>query len=500
MNPNKRLRLDSQSTLDHLLDSVPQRQRRSYENLPNIPSPSSSKHNQPMFVKLPHSNTNVYVCHSTNRTLRKWDQIVAVLSTPITSVDELEEAILQYNSSWRRKWSFRGLKKFINILSDKEKQHFFKRLIPGMVDIALQLPFHCGGDELPLLRSSKQQTFVLSRKLVSCLLANAFFCTIPQRNFRGQDSKFTDYPSINFDALFRSEPENVCFAKLRCIFHYFDRIITSEKESLGDLKLHRRVFKTWPQWDLSTRQIGDLRVDSKGTIEDEGSLMLQVDFCNAMIGGGVISSGSMQEEIMFLMRPELIVTRLLCARLKDNECLFINGSERFNNYEGYGNTFSFAGDHIDKNKDSTGNVNSEIVAIDAIKYNNPEEQYEPRNMIRDLNKAFSGFSGFSQQNWDNSKLPIASGNWGSGCFRGSKHLKSLLQLMVVSEAGRELVYFTFGDDEFAEELKGLHAHLKSLSLTVGDLWRGLIAFGKKVQQKEAPESLFDFLICFFGSS
>lgn len=51
----------------------------------------------------------------------------------------------------------------------------------------------------------------------------------------------------------------------------------------------------------------------------------QVDFASSWIGGGVLSSGLLQEEILFLMNPELIVSRLFTERLAANECLIITG-------------------------------------------------------------------------------------------------------------------------------------------------------------------------------
>lgn len=52
---------------------------------------------------------------------------------------------------------------------------------------------------------------------------------------------------------------------------------------------------------------------------------LQVDFASSWIGGGVLDSGLVQEEILFLMNPELIVSRLFTEQLADNECLIITG-------------------------------------------------------------------------------------------------------------------------------------------------------------------------------
>lgn len=51
-----------------------------------------------------------------------------------------------------------------------------------------------------------------------------------------------------------------------------------------------------------------------------------MDFASKYIGGGVLKSGLVQEEILFLMSPELIVARLFTEKLADNECLKITGT------------------------------------------------------------------------------------------------------------------------------------------------------------------------------
>jgi len=55
--------------------------------------------------------------------------------------------------------------------------------------------------------------------------------------------------------------------------------------------------------------------------------MFQVDFANAKIGGGVLGHGCVQEEIRFLISPELILSRLFTEKLEDNECLIISGKK-----------------------------------------------------------------------------------------------------------------------------------------------------------------------------
>lgn len=56
-------------------------------------------------------------------------------------------------------------------------------------------------------------------------------------------------------------------------------------------------------------------------------MCLKVDFAASLIGGGVLGSGLVQEEILFLINPELIVSRLFTQKLEDNDCLIITGNE-----------------------------------------------------------------------------------------------------------------------------------------------------------------------------
>ena len=47
----------------------------------------------------------------------------------------------------------------------------------------------------------------------------------------------------------------------------------------------------------------------------------------------MLGSGSVQEEIRFVVNPELIVARLFVAILGDNEVVIIKGAERFSKYK-----------------------------------------------------------------------------------------------------------------------------------------------------------------------
>ena len=53
---------------------------------------------------------------------------------------------------------------------------------------------------------------------------------------------------------------------------------------------------------------------------------LKVDFANKFVGGSVLRTGCVQEEIRFLICPEMLVSRLFTEVLDDNECLIMTGN------------------------------------------------------------------------------------------------------------------------------------------------------------------------------
>jgi poly(ADP-ribose) glycohydrolase len=55
----------------------------------------------------------------------------------------------------------------------------------------------------------------------------------------------------------------------------------------------------------------------------------------------------LQEEIQFMINPELIAGMLFMPAMVDNESIEILGVERYSTHEGYGPTFRFKGDFHD---------------------------------------------------------------------------------------------------------------------------------------------------------
>ena len=384
-------------------------------------------------------------------------------------------------------------------------------LLPKMAQLALQLP-KLLPHSVPLLSAGKNLAVTLSQRQIACLLANAFFCTLPET--------FMSYPDTNFDSLFQDQDE-----KLKCLFNYFRRVTLTPPERLVTFERRSLQPDSFPTWHTMDQVLFDIGLDvrEQGLIEDaEG--MLQLDFANRFLGGGVLRRGCVQEEIRFLICPELIVTRILTQVLNDGDCVFVKGAEQFSNYVGYASTFRFTGDFIDMTPvDSMGRRKTEILAIDALRFHNRSSlrnQLEIDTLDRELNKLYCGFVPSSITSFDT--CGISTGNWGCGAFNGDVQLKFLMQLMVAASCpltpaersaadqahtvrghGRRVAYYTFGDSRFGMQLQsGQHplvtiGHLlKSRRVSVGKLYKWLESFHAVLgdeASRRAYRDLFHFV-------
>ncbi|GAA29944.2 poly(ADP-ribose) glycohydrolase [Clonorchis sinensis] len=409
----------------------------------------------------------------------RWTLIEKKLREPINSLQKLQDAILSYNERFKSAWNFSILRDVIeNDVPDGNLGSFFRDSLPALCALALNLPIYLT-QPIPLMRSGCEMSFTFSQLQIASLLANAFFCTFPRRNSRGRNAEFARFPFINFSRLF-SGPQNTYSLfrgynsqreKIRCLLHYFHRVtrtvptgtVTYTRRCLGNLV---------PDWSKSTRTFDQLRIhiNSQSTIEEAGVNTLQVDFANKFLGGGVLSSGCVQEEIMFVLRPELLATCLFVECLGDDEAVLIEGAETYSQSSGYADTFKWTGDfsesHSGMERDEWCRWKTTVVAIDATYFSSPKAQFTPEMIQRELNKAYCGFT---DDLAPGRKLPsvVATGNWGCGAFRGNVDLKALIQMMACVQAGKSLAYFTFGDKALLAKLYDMYIFLSSNSVTVG---------------------------------
>ncbi|CAK9815316.1 Poly(ADP-ribose) glycohydrolase [Anthophora quadrimaculata] len=454
------------------------------------------------YVRMPHSKHSVYPIdeNGSRRCRNRWEIIQESLLQNFVSTHQLESAILSYNHRYAQRWDFTALHHFFSEVVDEEETNiFFEVLMPKLVQLALQLPVLVTGP-VPLLKRHTNGTISLSQLQIASLLANAFFCTFPRRNSTNPQSEYGRYPYINFNRLFSAYKEgkwNKCesvMEKMKCILHYFRRVTCKAPE--GVVTIQRRYIpkSDCPKWDEQVQKLLPLHITSKGTIETEGIGLLQVDFANKYVGGGVLGLGCVQEEIRFVICPELMVTMLVTEELDDTEALIVCGVERYSKYKGYSNTFKWMGDYVDETpRDSSGRRLTSIVAIDALYFTHTQSQFSTNNIIRELNKAYVGFVG---SEGSKSNLPaVATGNWGCGAFRGNPKLKVLLQLMAAAITGRSMVYFTFGDTNLRDDVAEMYTHFVKHEMNIAHIFSLLVQY-----QEYSPSGELDFYRFLYNQS
>lgn len=386
----------------------------------------------------------------------------------------------------------------------------------------------------------REQSVSFTKREALALVSACFFCVFPSQNrvmsrqtaleaseeqYTEGDDEEVDFPYFSMRTLFLSHPKSgdvqVKAQKLRCVLQYFLRVVPllvgdgADRERLdAEVITFTRVAVDLPSTmkkplQMSPQEVLDalvpasqdaaftmsgVRCESERLIEDLDS-HLQIDFANKFAGGGVFNSGCVQEEIRFLLSPELFVACLVFAKLEPNEAFVIHGTERYSLYGGYGSSFFYKGDFVDRtafeairsSSSSSGDGDAVkrrrkcvIVGIDAVDYGGAQisRQYSQVHIWRDLVKAYVGFA---YRDAECARWPVASGNWGCGVFRGDAELKFIIQWLAASLAGRELVYVLFERDH------ELHDNICSLL-------RVLESVKEESERQRVPLLLAQFLL------
>ncbi|KNA14853.1 hypothetical protein SOVF_103600 [Spinacia oleracea] len=354
-----------------------------------------------------------------------------------------------------------GFARFFDELLPKEKTiKWFGEIVPVMADFILRLPsllemhYQNCDDIVPgvstglrLLEPQQPGIVFLSQELIAALLSCSFFCLFPAVIVNRYANLMQ---AINMDRIFASvhdrfhEQEN----KIECIMHYFERVCSSTP--LNFVSFERKVLSLEQNpsvvalpppkfWANSVVPLCKFKVYFTGMIEDHPAGSLEVDFADEYIGGLTLTDGCLQEEILFVIKPELIAAMLFLPSMSENEAIEMVGAERFSNYKGYDAKFQFDGDHVDnKEIDPMGRRVSRVIAIDALRLGwAGARQYKHENLLREVNKAFCGFldhSKYQQKQVPDSDVGIVTGNWGCGVFGGDPEIKSIIQWVAASQA------------------------------------------------------------------
>ncbi|KAL3679147.1 hypothetical protein R1sor_022103 [Riccia sorocarpa] len=479
-------------------------------------------------------------------------------SSLVSSGQALCDCIIDMRGKMIQFWDFSaeyaesvrlGLTQLFDALEDAKE--FFTFTLPGMATLALQLPellkehveeaSNICGDSTPLklrvLNPQQSGMVLLQQRLIAAILACAFFCLYPG----GRTDH--DLRPISFDSLFVRVPgKRHQVEKIKCLIHYFQEVCSSmpqgrvsfERKVLPRRRSHSslRPVATFPDelfWKRSQRPLCAMKVVERGGIEDAGPDYLQADFANRYLGGGALRLGCVQEEIRFMIIPELIAGMLFMSPMAENESIEITGAQQYSGYKGYASSFMYAGSFVDTTPtDSWGRRRTCLTAIDAL-CRPGEAQFEVEMVLREVNKAFCGFlphsalcgaveiwksddkaeasqtkaveqemiasmekllkdepgEGSSEGDPETScsmhqvHKGVATGNWGCGAFGGNLHLKCLLQWIAASEAGRsEVLYYTFRDER-AEKLQEVIDWILEKRWPICRLWTVIAEYAKR---------------------
>ena len=463
-------------------------------------------------LRVPWSARNLYVSQS-GKACRHWDLITAVVGdisgTPIRSSRDLEEFIITlYPPIARGSTIFpRNFESLIAVIDEdmtaKERKELFNTTLPWMRAQVVQAPsLFSQGIPLLLQGAATPASVTLNQLQVCVLIICCFFCLFPGRHAAGIGQFLGDNDLlrharklgyVNFSALFGTEGSQAR-GKIRCFLQYFQTAAqTFAVDGFQPTNIEIvRCARAEKAQDNSARLVSSsapllpVHVCSSGVIEDcQG--VAQCDFANKVLGGGVLGRGCVQEEIRFAISPELLLSRILAEVLMPHEALVMNGAVQYCNYSGYAKTFAFAGPAtippLSKQEASRRIRNICVVALDAIDFAHSrnlrlEHQFFPFWIEREVIKAYAAFVGAPSQLSASSSGPIATGNWGCGAFGGDLQLKFLIQWCAASAAQRPLEYFTFGNDQLANDLNSFVQKIfkKVPRTTSGELYSALMMY------------------------
>jgi len=311
----------------------------------------------------------------------------------------------------------------------------YERLLPWLAQWALAVPA-LFPQRLHKLSSRVNGYLALSREQVRCLLALMFWCAFPLPTSHNTQKN----PANTLLKLFgrpKAGREEAQLAKLHCILQYF---LQSTATLGSDYLVFRRVFQriTLPGDALRFQQV--TVVPGPSSHVESYPNCIQVDFADKNFGGGVLTSGSAQEECMLVAYAEPIVGLLFVDQLQDEEVLIVSGVRLYNQYEGFSGSLKWQQGVVEA---VDGRM---IVALDAEDYRKREQdQYQRRSIERELKKAVLGFGAtFAPDSYE-----VVTGNWGCGVFKGDIQLKFLIQWVAATFCHRNMSYLTWNNSDLA---------------------------------------------------
>ena len=324
------------------------------------------------------------------------------------------------------------------------------------------------------LKTGENGFVKLTRKQAALVFLLSFFNLILIK-----ESNKKNY--FNIHSVLEERRYGTLFEFGRCFLNYLTVIgeWLSENNSILNQEIiySRKNIVSMDYLSGEDKPLCDLKIINKGSMFD-GDAFYCIDFANKYIGGGVLNGGCVQEEILFAVEPEAIVSLFFMEVMDNNDAIGIYNTIQYSDYQGYGYNFSYKNCLIDG---KTRIKMYRIIAIDALPGGSSWFSFFNNDKIiqdinRDLHKAFVGFSltDFDVEK-NNLKKTIATGNWGCGAFGGNHELKFIQQWIAASFAGIErLNYYTFSDNKMINVEKNFEK-IKNKFKSAKDLYNALIS-------------------------
>jgi len=372
---------------------------------------------------------------------------------------------------------------------------------------------------LPLLRQGDERAQFLSRRQCLALLAATLFGLVPKQDF-SPTGEWGALPSFDVTGLLQGcESTNDIAQPVLCLLNYVMELAQADSSFLDsefvsfarrmvppELRANQRAF--WAEGQAEGFPLCSVSVEQGEIESDHGAL--QADFANRFIGGGVLSGGLAQEEIRFLVSPECMAGCLFVEKMRADEAIFIVGALQFSSYSGYWEDFKFRGRGPRKlgelPLDRKGRREVHIVAFDALSWTKrrKSDQYRESYVRRELLKVYAACLGdLDDLGHDKAEVgspkpmlqlrTLATGNWGCGAFKGDPQLKSLVQWLAASMAGRAIRYYPYGDErvkrlkEVVERIRSNGADCARLYAAICDCTAGRSVFEEVLERLEPHE-------------
>ena len=360
-----------------------------------------------------------------------------------------------------------------DLLSEIEKTYpeqaseFFK-VFSSISKLVLSIDKIFLKDEIELLKRGTTGSIILTRKQVALIFILGFFDI-----FAMDMKKMCVYYRYDFSPIYDAN-KGVCLEKGRSFINYMTIIgkwLEENNPILEEKVTYIREKKDFSIKDFDNMKLYEIEIDTKKSLFDSEASFC-IDFANRYIGGGALQRGCVQEEILFAVEPEAIVSMFLMERMDLNDAIRIDNLIQFSKYSGYGGSFKYEESLIKNIKDEKL-IKHNIIAIDAIcKFGGG--LLDKDDIERDIIKAYVGFNlvNYEEEGVSKMKKTISTGNWGCGAFGGDFELKFLQQWLASSYAGVEkLYYYTFGCKEMDKVVENKD---KIKSFNTGELYELLM--------------------------